>query len=60
MAKEKVLQRDEITFLNQLVKSLEEAESSLENAKNTNDYEKFNKSKRMMLHIQKKISDILG
>ncbi len=51
--------RENIVFLDQLVKSLEEAELSLEEAYDKKDYEKFNKSKRFILEVQKKISEII-
>ena len=52
------MKRDDITFLNQLIKALEEAELKLEEAQDKKDYESFNKAKKMMLQIQNKISDI--
>lgn len=51
--------RENIVFLDQLVKSLEEAELSLEEAYDKKDYENFNKSKKFIFQIQKKISEIL-
>jgi hypothetical protein len=51
--------KEEIPFLNQLVKSLEEAELKLEKAHEKKDYEKFNKSKKFMLEIQKQISNLI-
>jgi len=53
------MDKEDISFLNQLIKSLEEAESNLEKAYKKEDYENFNKSKRVMLKIQKEISNIL-
>ncbi len=51
--------KEEIPFLTQLVKSLEEAELKLEEAYEKKDYEKFNKSKKFMLEIQKQISEMI-
>lgn len=51
--------KEDIPFLNQLVKSLEEAELKLEEAYEKKDYEKFNKSKKFMLEIQKQISEAI-
>ena len=53
------MDKENISFLSQLIKSLEEAESNLEKAYKKGDIENFNKSKRIMLRIQKEISDII-
>jgi len=53
------MKKEDIPFLNQLVNTLEEAELKLEEAYRTKDYEKFNKSKKLMLQIQKKISEVV-
>ncbi len=53
------MKREEILFLSQLVKSLEEAGKSLDKSYQKRDYENFNKSKKIMLKIQKEISDII-
>jgi hypothetical protein len=53
------MKRDEILFLNQLIKSLEESEKRLETAYEKKEYENFNQSKRMMLRIQEEISKII-
>lgn len=53
------MQKSDISFLNQLVKSLEEAEMNLEKSYNKQDFDNFNKSKKMMLRIQNQISDML-
>lgn len=50
---------EEILFLNQLVKSLGEAESKLESSYGKKDYEGFNNSKRFMISISKKIMENL-
>ncbi len=54
-----MVKRDDIPFLNQLVKALEETESKLEKAYEKKDYENFNKSKKFMLQIQRKISEVI-
>jgi exonuclease VII small subunit len=48
---------EDISFLNQLVKTLEEAELNLEESYEKRDYEDFEKSKKFILQIQKKISE---
>jgi hypothetical protein len=53
------MKNEEILFLRQLVKSLEEAEKNLESNYEKGDYENFNKSKKIMLRIQKEISNIV-
>lgn len=47
-----------MSFLMQLVKSLEDSEIKLERAYKTNDSTQFNEIKKLMLQIQKQISDI--
>ena len=54
------MKKGDISFLNQLVKSLGDAESKLEKAYKEKDAEDFNEIKRFMLQIQKQISDILN
>ncbi len=53
------MEREKILFLNQLVKSLGDAEENLEENYERKDHENFNKSKKIMLRIQKEISNIL-
>jgi len=53
------MKKEEILFLSQLIKSLEEAEKNLENSYSKRDYNNFNKSKKIMLKIQKEISDMI-
>ncbi len=53
------MKKEEVLFLSQLIRSLEEGEKSLEKSYEKRDYEKFNKSKKIMLRIQKEISDII-
>ncbi len=53
------MKRDEVLFLSQLVKSLEEAEKRLETAYKKREYENFNQSKKIMLKMQEEISKII-
>jgi hypothetical protein len=53
------MKKEDIPFLNQLVKSLEEAESKLEKTYEKKNYEEFNKSKKFMLKIQRQISEVI-
>lgn len=53
------MEKEEILFLDQLVKSLDEAEKKLEKAYEKKDYENFNKTKKIMLRIQNEISNML-
>lgn len=48
----------DLYFLNQLVSSLEEAGLTLEQAYPKKDYENFNKSKKLILLLQKKITEV--
>ena len=50
---------EEIRFLSQLAKALEEAELKLEESYNINDYENFNGAKKFMLIVLKKISEVI-
>jgi flagellin-specific chaperone FliS len=50
---------EEILFLDQLIKSLEEAEENLEDAYEEGDNKNFNKVKKIMLRLQYEISEIL-
>lgn len=50
---------ENIGFLNQLAGSLEKAELKLEDAYNNQKYEEFNKLKKFILDLQKRISEIL-
>ena len=53
------MKREEVQFLSQLIQSLEEASVNLEKSYKKGDYEKFNKSKKIMISIQKEISEII-
>jgi len=54
-----MVRKEDIPFLNQLVKALEEGELKLEKAYEKKDHEDFNKSKKFMLQIQRKISEVI-
>jgi len=47
----------DIPFLLQMAKSLDELEAKLESCHKTGDMENFNKTKKIMIEIQKKISE---
>lgn len=53
------MKTEEINFLKQLVSSLEEAEKSLRESYETKDSSGFNQSKKLMLRLQKEISEII-
>jgi uncharacterized ferredoxin-like protein len=53
------MKKEESLFLNQLVNSLEEASEKLKKYYERRDSENFNKSKKIILKIQKEISDII-
>jgi len=53
------MKKEESLFLNQLVNSLEEASEKLGKYYEKRDSENFNKSKKIMLKIQKEISEII-
>jgi len=51
-----MMKNEEVAFLNQLIKTLEESALELEKAYKQKDYDKFNKMKILIAQIQKKIS----
>lgn len=53
------MKRENIDFLNQLVKTLEEAGVKLEEAYDKKDYDSFNNTKKLILQVQKKISEVI-
>ena len=53
------MKRDDVPFLSQLIKSMAEAEPKLEQAYEKNDAENLNKTKAIMLELQKRILDII-
>lgn len=54
------MKKEDNLFLNQLINSLEEASKKLEKAYEKKDYDNFDKSKKIMLKIQKEISEIIN
>ena len=54
------MNKGNILFLNQLVKTLEEAELKLEETYNKKDYENFNNVKKLVIQIQNKMSEVLN
>ncbi|MEK6898336.1 MAG: hypothetical protein AABX28_03190 [Nanoarchaeota archaeon] len=50
--------REEASFLIQLVDSLKESELKMEEYYEKKDYDDFNKVKKLMLTIQKNISEV--
>lgn len=53
------MKKEEVLFLSQLVASIEQAVEQLEIAYKKKDYDGFNKSKKIIVSIQKEISNAL-
>ena len=53
------MEKEDAIFLNQLMKSLEESESKLEQYYNEKDYRNFDNIKKFMLMISEKISEVI-
>lgn len=53
------LNKENIMLLNQLVKTLEEVGAKLEEFYDKKDIENFNKTKKFILGIQEKISEVV-
>lgn len=53
------MEKDDVSFLKQLVSSLEDAEDKLEEAYKKGDSEGFNKVKKFMLGVQRQIKEVL-
>ncbi len=51
------MNKEDILFLNQLINSLEEAEKNMAKAYEKRNYDRFNKSKKIMIRIQNEISN---
>jgi len=51
-------EKDGIAHLNQLIKTLEEAEGKLEDAYEKKDHEEFNKIRKFILNLTAKISEM--
>lgn len=56
---EKILREEDISVVTQLAQSLKEATLQLEEAYEREDYYSFNEIKKLMLKIQKTISEML-
>jgi hypothetical protein len=59
MVKEGDLTKDEVLSLDHMVQSLSEAEIKLEEFHEKKDAINFNKTKKLMLTIQKKIAEVV-
>lgn len=53
------MEKGEVSFLNQLVKSLEESEPKLKRAYEEGDSEEFNSVKSFILKLQKQIEETI-
>ena len=51
--------KENVDFLGQLVSSLEKARMKLEGAYQRKDYDEFNKIKKFILNIQKRIEEVI-
>jgi len=56
---DKILTNEEIPLLEHLIKSLEELDLDLEDSYREGDHGKFDNTKKLMLKIQEKISEII-
>ena len=54
------MEKDGDEFLEQMIKSLEEASDILDESYKNNDFQKFNKAKKLILQIQDEISEIVA
>lgn len=55
-----MVKKEDVPFLNQLIRSLEEAELKIEEAYMKKHDERFNKAKGIAMEIQEKISEVIG
>jgi len=53
------MKREEVVFLGQLVKTLEEAELRLEETYEKKDYKNFDRVKKLIIRVQRKISEVV-
>ena len=53
------MRKEEIAFLKQIVEASEEAILNLEDSYTKKNYESFDKAKKMLFEIQKKISEVV-
>ena len=54
------LSKEDVLLLRHLADSMDEAMSGLRESYEKKDFEGFNKIKRLMMGLQKKISEVLG
>ena len=57
--RDKEFNEEDLPFLKQLIDSLEESLAKLEEYFGKKDYENYNKSRRLIIDLQKKISNII-
>lgn len=53
------MKKEKAVFLNQLLKSLVQTEKVLESSYENQDLEKFNKSKKMLIEINRRIWEVI-
>lgn len=53
------MKKEDVELLGHIIKSLEEASDVLDESYNKNDFQKFNKTKKLILQIQDEISGII-
>ena len=53
------MKKEDIPILNQLVRSLEEADIKLEEAHKNNDANSFARAKKLMVQVQTKIDELV-
>lgn len=53
------MKKEGLRLLDQMIKSLEEANDILDEAYKKNDAQKFNSAKKIILQIQNKISEVI-
>lgn len=54
------MKKEDIPFLEQLLKSIEDSATKLEEANRKKDYEEFRKTKRFMVEMQQKIKGMVA
>jgi hypothetical protein len=54
------MRKEEIGYLLQIVKTMQEVEPKLEQAYNKKDTETFNKIKKLMIQAQRKVKEVTG
>ena len=53
------MKQDDIDFINQLIKSMEDSEIKLEEAYSKGDSEAFNNTKKLMIKIYSQLKEVL-